>query len=248
MPYQQPDVSVVMPVWNGEKHLEQAIESVMSQDCVNIELILIDDYSLDDTPAICKEYKRRYGSSIQYYRNEKNLRLPASLNRGFLAATGRFWTWTSDDNIYLPGALETLVTGLKKECADIVYARCNDIDENGTVIGPNPSVSPVPRDVLDRNAVHACFLFKPTVFHELGGYDATLFGGEDWDFWVRAYKMGFTFQFVDRVLYQYRVHDHSITHMNRPECLRSWSKVIWNNRIYRKFPNAAAMWLKSTLV
>lgn len=244
----QPDISVVLPVWNGARYLDEALGSILSQEGITLELIIIDDCSTDATPEICQFWQNRNGDRIKYFRNEQNMRLPISLNRGFGQATGKFWTWTSDDNLYSPTALSTMHRVLTQKQADVVYTGVLDIDEQGNVIGKNPTVDPDSRALLRKNAVHACFLFRPEVYVRTGGYDISLFGGEDWDFWIRAYKEGFKFYYIDQALYRYRVHDHSITKMDRPECLRSWARVIKKNKLYGIYPNALAMWVKSFFV
>lgn len=243
----QPDVSVVLPTWNGAKYLSQSIESVLHQEGVTKELIVVDDASYDYTPGICARYVEEYPDIIRYFRNETQQKLPTCLNIGFSRANGKAWTWTSDDNYYRNNALNTMYKALLSTKSDVVYAGVTDINENDRVLGINPTVHRDPGMLTRQNAVHACFLFEPRVYHQLGGYDPSLFGGEDWDFWLRAYLHGSRFHYIDKQLYCYRVHAHSVTQMNRPECLRAWSRIIWKNRLYRKYPNALAMWLKATL-
>ena len=80
-------ISVVLPVYNGEKYLRESIDSVIAQTYQNWELLIVDDCSTDSTALIAKEYAEK-DSRIHYYLNEKNLRLPRNLNRGFSLAKG----------------------------------------------------------------------------------------------------------------------------------------------------------------
>jgi len=101
-------ISIVLPVYNGARFLRESIDSVLNQTYTNWELLILDDCSTDETPSIAQEYAEK-DSRIFYYRNERNLRLPGNLNRGFSLAKGDYLTWTSDDNRYRPTALEKML-------------------------------------------------------------------------------------------------------------------------------------------
>ena len=82
-------VRIILPVYNGEQYLRESIDSVIAQTYQNWELIIIDDCSSDASPSIAASYAER-DSRIHYYRNEHNLKLPRSLNRGFSLAKGEY--------------------------------------------------------------------------------------------------------------------------------------------------------------
>lgn len=88
-------VSIVMPVYNGEKYLRQSIASVVNQTFKDWNLIIVDDCSTDSSPEIMNEYAKA-DDRIQVIHNEVNSKIPASLNNGFEEAAGRYFTWTSD--------------------------------------------------------------------------------------------------------------------------------------------------------
>ena len=100
-------ISIVLPIYNGEKYMKQSIDSVINQTYANWELLIVDDGSTDNTAAIAREYAEK-DNRIKYYKNPQNMRLPKTLNRGFSLATGDYLTWTSDDNYYYPTALEIM--------------------------------------------------------------------------------------------------------------------------------------------
>ena len=117
---QSPEVSIVLPTYNGaSKDLRKSIDSCLAQSFRNFELIIVDDCSSDRTPELIQSYT---DPRIKYIRNEQNSRLPKSLNIGFKASRGRYLTWTSDDNFYLPETIEKLLAVLKSKQADFVYA------------------------------------------------------------------------------------------------------------------------------
>ena len=103
-------ISVVMAVYNGEKYLRSAIDSILSQTYIDFEFIIIDDCSTDNTANILESYT---DSRIQIIRNEKNLRLPASLNKGLKIAKGKYIARMDADDIAMPDRFEKQVKYLE---------------------------------------------------------------------------------------------------------------------------------------
>jgi glycosyltransferase involved in cell wall biosynthesis len=201
----QPLISIILPTYNGSRYLRRSIESCLSQSFSNIELIVVDDCSTDDTAGIIEQYALA-DSRIRVIRNEVNRALPASLNKGFAVARGEFFTWTSDDNLFSDTALQTLLDNIRG--ADIIYSSYHVIDESGRRMD---KFSGTPEEILFKCVVGACFLYKRTVHEQLGGYDETKFRMEDMDFWLRAFPK-FKASFIDIPdLYAYRKHNNSLT-------------------------------------
>jgi glycosyltransferase involved in cell wall biosynthesis len=203
-----PRVSMVMPVFNGALYLAAALDSVLAQDFQDFELICLNDGSTDATAEILTTYADK-DARIIYQDNPANIGLPATLNAGFAIASGDYHSWTSHDNLLRPDMLSTLVGGLDADASvGVVYAGYSVIDGDGRILRYHP-----PRPAAERwfgNPVGAAFLYRREVTEKLGGYDESLFGAEDYDFWLRAARQ-FKFQSVDRDLYFYRRHDASLT-------------------------------------
>lgn len=203
-----PRVSVILPVYNGAAYLASAIESVLAQDFEDFELICIDDGSRDQSGAIIRDYAQR-DARIRECPNSVNIGLPATLNRGTALARANLHSWTSHDNLMRPRMLSQLVAALDgAPDAAVAYAGYTVIDSEGA-----PIRYQAPRPMKDRllgNPVGAAFLYRSEVPSELGGYDETLFGAEDYDFWLRAARQ-FGFVSVDQDLYLYRRHAASLT-------------------------------------
>jgi len=202
-----PKVSCVLPVYNGERYLKESIDSVINQTFTDWELIIINDGSTDNTRAILDA---QTDERIRIYHNERNRKLPATLNRGFLVARGEYWTWTSHDNRYLTFAFGTMVNALTDSPGDIVYSDYSIIDATGKRVAG--CSAPLPEHLKYQNSVHASFMFRPHVWHDLKGYDEGLFRAEDWDFWIRAWLAGMKFRTIPFPLYEYRVHDEMLCH------------------------------------
>ena len=201
-------VSIVLPVYNGAEYLAESIESVIAQTYANWELIIVNDCSTDDSLVIASDYAAK-DARIKVFTNPQNLKLPKTLNAGFEHASGVYYTWTSDDNRYKPDALRIMVDNLKKNPgAVMVYANYTTIDSNGKAIGLASKSEP--KFMFTGNVVGACFLYRADAAKKVGAYDPNLFLAEDYDFWIRLYKVGLILH-IDDELYYYRIHGKSLT-------------------------------------
>lgn len=209
-------LSIVLPVYNGEKYLSESIESIINQTYTRWELLILDDCSTDHTEEIAKAYQAK-DRRIVYYKNEQNLKLPGNLNRGFSLSTGEYLTWTSDDNKYRPDAFEKMIKALSENPeADLVFAPYQVIDENGAEIQVIRTGISHPREILSGNAVGACFMYTRHAYETVGEYDTGLLLVEDWDYWQRMVS-SFKYILLDEVLYDYRWHAGSMTSTKKKE-------------------------------
>src|SRR4051812_44240337 len=93
-----PLVSIGLPVYNGEKYIAEAIESLLSQDYTNIEIIISDNASTDNTPQICQQYQHK-NPRIRYFRNDTNIGASNNFNRTFELSKGEFFMWAAYDDL-----------------------------------------------------------------------------------------------------------------------------------------------------
>ncbi|WP_060524272.1 glycosyltransferase family A protein [Nonlabens sp. MIC269] len=199
-------VSIILPVFNGEEYLAQAIESCLTQTYTNFELIIVDDCSTDSSLEIAENYQKLDGR-INIFQNEENSKLPSSLNYGIEQARGNFITWTSDDNILKPFFLETLVCYLELHQVDFVYSDYDIIYHDGTFFKYQP-VGALP-ELLFQNIIGCSFLAKASLFKN-NKYDSDLFRIEDYAFWLMNLPK-VKCKPLYRSLYFYRVHGSSLT-------------------------------------
>ncbi len=214
-------VSIVLPTYNGESFLAEAIESCLNQTYKNLELIIVNDCSTDNTEEIIKSYS---DSRIVYIKNKINQKLPKSLNVGFEKAKGELFTWTSDDNTFEPEAIEVMVSELLDNDVDLVYANYQLIDDKSEITGKRTVGQP--KDIFLDNIVKACFLYRKEVQLQLKGYNPDLFLVEDYDFWIRVVLNDFKLHPVDRYLYRYRFHQGSLTEQRRQEINSQLVKLL----------------------
>lgn len=219
-------ISIVLPVYNQDHYLPAAIEGVLNQTYRNIELIIVNDGSTDNTKEVIEEYRKK-DHRIRVIHQE-NKKLPAALNAGFKIARGQYLTWTSSDNIQEPEQIKTLLDYLKKNLdKGMVYSDYRIIDDKGKFLyGSNfrtwnqskedTSVIKLPREVTinnfhntDDNFIGASFLYRKEIAEKVGEYNEKFFGAEDLDYWLRIHQIT-EFGHVDKLLYRYRVHAMSL--------------------------------------
>ena len=201
-------VSVVLPTYNGSRFLRQSVESVRAQTFQDWELIIVDDCSTDSTPDIIAEVVSS-DPRIRSVRHETKRKLTAALNTGFALARREYLTWTSDDNLYRPLALATMVEYLDTHpLVSLVYAGFSKIDDSGRIIGTETARPP--EVLVESNAVGPCFLYRRTLHEQAGPYAEDLFLAEDWEFWLRVFLRWQCVALPDD-LYFYRWHDAMLT-------------------------------------
>jgi len=226
-PYEPGLVSVVLPVYNGERHLAEAIKSILKQSYKNFELIIVNDGSTDSSPTIIEEFAKR-DKRIKVI-HQKNQKLPKSLSNGFRIARGEFLTWTSDDNRLKASCLEKLVSCLKRHPDwDMTYANMDIIGEDGKILKNsdwycNYQVPPgsghvhLPEDPHELNVwpnqyIGASFLYRAKVAALLRDYSPYRFTIEDYDYFMQINEF-FKIRHADftETIYEYRFHGTSLT-------------------------------------
>jgi len=215
-----PAVSVVMPVFNGERFIPEAVGSIFAQTFQDFEFILVDDGSSDGTMRALEPYRQR----IKYVRHERNQGIARSVNDGLVNATGRMIAFCDSDDAWLPGFLETQVTYLHQhpEVA-MVHSDFMTIDAGGKVLessvakcrnrGLRPSGHVFSQLFMDSFICGNTVLIRKEVLDRMGGFDERLRMG-DYDLWLRIAR-DYRIDYVDEVLTKYRQYDAQ-THRNVP--------------------------------
>jgi glycosyltransferase involved in cell wall biosynthesis len=203
-------VSIVLPTYNRARILPYAIQSVLAQTHSNLELIVIDDNSPDDTRTVVQSFN---DARITYRRNQNNLKLPSSLNVGFELSRGDYLTWTSDDNMYERDAVRRMVERLESGSCDFVFAdyyEFADLDAaTGAPLDFRHVKLPDAMAVETGNRIGACFLYTRKVYETVGLYDPELFLVEDYDYFMRISRQ-FRLCHIAEPLYYFRRHEDSL--------------------------------------
>ncbi len=221
-------ISVVLPVYNGETYLPASIDSIINQTYKNWELIIVDDASTDNTKNIINKYVT-LDERIKVVHHECNQNLPKSLNDGFAQAKGKYFTWTSDDNIYMENAFEKMYEVLENNTAyDMVYSNMFIIDENTDVIGEHIGFM---EDLFFYSVVGACFLYTKEAADKTGKYDSDMFSLEDYDYWLRLSKNHNIYHLKEK-LYYYRHHENRLTERKQNEITAQYNKIRIRDKKY----------------
>jgi glycosyltransferase involved in cell wall biosynthesis len=127
-----PKVSIGLPVFNGANFIRSAIQSILAQDYRDLELIIADNASTDETESICRELAAG-DPRIRYYRNERNLGAAGNYNKVFELARGEYFKWAAHDDECHPAMVRRCVDALENAPASVtlVYPRAELIDEHG---------------------------------------------------------------------------------------------------------------------
>src|SRR3989441_12330 len=201
-----PRVSVVIPVYNGERYLADAIQSVLDQTYQNFEVIVVDDGSTDESAEVAQ----RFGEAIRYV-HQANGGVCKARNTGIAAAQGGYVAFLDQDDLWLPDKLATQVAYLDGHPeVGAVYCQCQVIGH--AELRSNLYYSePVKDDVIGimrgPYLLMTSAMFRGDVLRKIGGFDEALIGAgyEDGDLTIRVTEVA-PIAFLSQVLAVYRVH------------------------------------------
>ena len=206
-----PKVSVVIPVYNSELFIAEAIESVLNQTYNNIELIVVNDCSTDKTADILNNYSGK----INIITNERNIGVSLSRNRGLSEMTGEYFAPLDADDVCLPYRLSKGVEFLQsnKSCV-LVGGQVSYIDSHSKCLGTSnypTTEEEVTAHIWRRNPIaHSSLLARAELVKSLGMYDSSLEVCEDYDLLFRLLRHGYLAN-LSEVVVKYRLHDSQLT-------------------------------------
>jgi len=126
-----PTLSIGVPIFNSERYLESALDSLLAQSYSDYELVIVDNASVDATEEICRAYASR-DARIRYHRNAVNLGPARNFYRTLELSTGRYYKYAADDDLYDPQFIDRCVSPLEADPSLVCcYSRAQLIDENG---------------------------------------------------------------------------------------------------------------------
>lgn len=177
----QPVVSAIITTKNRANILPRAIESVLNQTYPNIEIIVVDDGSTDQTPGLIAEYQKEH--SIILIRNEKSVGACRARNQGIERAQGEFVAGLDDDDQWLPERISGLLENYDDSFASITSNDCM-ITSNRSVVWHKKEQVTL-HDLLFSNSVGNQVLVKKHRILDVGGFDESLRAAQDYDLWIR---------------------------------------------------------------
>jgi glycosyltransferase involved in cell wall biosynthesis len=193
-------VSVIIPVYNGEQFIAQALESVFAQDYRPFEVIVVDDGSTDQTPALVQQRK-----DVRYIRQE-NSGESLARNNGIKAAQGEFIAFLDADDLWMPEKLSRQMQ-LLHEHPEYGAAICHVTFflGEGNVIPEGFRPELLKSESVGR--VPSALLARRTAFDKVGLFDPSLSTSQDVDWFARANDQGLKIGIVSKVLLRKRIHD-----------------------------------------
>jgi len=218
----KPLVSVIMPAYNAEKYIAEAIESVVAQSYENWELIVIDDCSADNTAEIARSFAEKDGR-IRLIKNNKNIGAAETRNKGLDLAKGEYIALLDSDDVWLPEKTEKQLELAEQTEADIVYCSYAMIDENGAKIHKE-YVVPESTDfdsMLEANVIGCSTAMVRAAVLKEHPFSETYYH-EDYVLWMELLRDGCAAKGLPQVLAHYRILKNSRSNNKLNSAVQRW--------------------------
>ena len=212
-----PEVSIVVPMYNSEKFVAQTLNCLVNQSFMNIEIIVVDDGSTDNSKRVVDHFS--FDRRLRYFHKE-NGGTGSALNLGHEHARGKYVTWCSADNIYYPMFIAVLLAGIKAKSQEnpgiqLVYSDFHFLREDGQPIKPVIHTNPqTGADLIEGYDIGMSFLYTKELWDKTGPYWDKIC--EDFNWVVRAAQHA-DFGLISAVLAGFRVHGGQITGSRQAE-------------------------------
>lgn len=204
-------VTVVIPLYNYEKYIVEALDSVAAQTEADLDLIIVDDASTDASLRLALEWAK--GKTARFNRllvlqNQANSKLGPTRNVGFDAAETLYVLPLDADNLLLPSCVSTCLDTMRQTRAAFVYPKIETFGAKQYVMGRDTYA---PHRFIGGNYIDAMALVAKSAWAAVGGYENVPYGWEDYEFWCRLVEMGLLgIPAGDTILAKYRVHGNSM--------------------------------------
>ena len=219
-------VSIVIPCYNQAQYLEESIQSAIDQTYSNIEIIIINDGSTDNTEEITLLLQKKYPKKIQVILQE-NTGLVTARNNAIKQSTGKYILPLDADDLIDKNMVSSCLEHMIDHNADIVYVQQQCFGTKNHLIERPPFSK---NNLLYQNISGPSGLYKREVWEKIGGYARNMDGGyEDWEFWLHAFKKGYKFQLLPEPLHLYRRHEVSMITKAIDQDIYLRSKIVMNH-------------------
>lgn len=204
-------VSVLLAVYNGEKYLRSSIESIISQTYEDFELLIGFNGTVDNSKDIVKEFKDKRIRVFDYGMDKGKSK---TLNKLLKKAKGEWLAMQDDDDVWLPKKLELQMNLAITGEYDVIGSKIFYCDELDKITG-QPKISTEHSEIVlksmkgDNQIANSSAIFRTNITKEINGWDETLAGIEDFDFWLKLMSKGHKFVNLKKQLVLHRVHKGS---------------------------------------
>ena len=203
-------VSIIIPVYNSSKYIEETIKSINAQTYTDYEAIFIDDFSIDNSVQIIEEYKQ-INSKIKLIRLKKHIGVSRARNIGIRRAKGRYLTFLDSDDIWFNNKLEEQIKYIQKHNVEFIYSSFRYINDNGTKVSKKIKVKPkleYKKALLDTRILTTTAMIDLSKIPKRYCYMPDIMN-EDVAVWWRILKKGYIAYAQNNVLAYYRKSKHS---------------------------------------
>lgn len=204
-----PKVSIIMGAYNCEETIGEALESIINQTYRNIEIIICNDCSSDNTLQVLKRYEEKYSDVIKVLSNDNNITLAPTLNKCLKYVTGKYIARQDGDDFSDLDRIRQQVEFLEENLEyDLVGTNMISFDSNGENGVHKLKNIPNKNDLIKYGVTfsHATIMMKREVMEELNGYSSAWYAvqAEDYELWSRFFENGYKGYNLDRNLYYVR--------------------------------------------
>lgn len=235
----RPLVSIVTPSYNQGRFIRQTIDSVLGQSYRNIEYVVVDGNSTDETVSVLSSY----GPRLRWI-SEADKGQADAINKGFARSKGEVCAYLNSDDVLLPGAVEKVVEHFQRHTSsDMVYGEGLLIDEGGREIGRYPSADySFARLMVDCCVCQPAAFWRSRIAEQVGPFDARLNYAMDYDYWLRIDRAGGRIEHVHETLAAARHYPQTKTSSARAAIFEEVFEILRRHGGYVSSVWCAALW------
>jgi glycosyltransferase involved in cell wall biosynthesis len=227
-----PRISIVTASFNQGKFIEATIRSVLDQGYPNLEYIIIDGGSTDESVEVI----RRYEKHLAYWISEKDKGAADAISKGFARATGDIFAYLNSDDLYLPGSLQAIATLMRDPSIDVAFGNMYWMDASGNTIGERRQTRFTRMGYLfgGSDLMQPATFWRKDLYVRCGGIDVSYRFTFDTDLFFRFALAGARFERLNKFLASFRIHPQSKSSNDEAICVAELQRL---RQKYQPFPH-----------
>lgn len=230
-----PKITIITPSFNQGQFLEATIKSVLDQNYPNLEFMIMDGGSRDNSLAVIEKYQ----DSLTHWESQKDGGQTHAINKGLARATGDLINWLNSDDLLMPGALKSLANAYKaRPNADLFYGDYQAVDGTGSLIYSRKAAPYSPHALVWGRQLSSqpAVFFTKSLLDRLGPLDESLTFCMDTEFWIRATRARASFSQIKSFLGITRVHGEAKTTRLQKTLKQEHQRILTRTRIFDAVP------------